>query len=49
MMKESDKLESRESRTSEDQQIIADLRSEVMQMRASAVAPNLNQKSWSQD
>ena len=33
----------------EDQQIIGDLRSEVMQMRASAEAPNLNQKSWSQD
>ena len=34
-------LESHESRTSEDQQIILDLRSEVTQLKASAVPPNL--------
>ena len=34
-------MESHESRNSEDQQIIRDSRSEVMQLRASAVPPNL--------
>ena len=34
-------MESQESRTSEDQQIIRDLRSEVVRLRASDVPPNL--------
>ena len=34
-------LESRKSRTSEGQQIIRDLRSEVMQLKASTIPPNL--------
>ena len=43
------KLEPRESRTSEDQQIIRDLRSEIVQLKVSALPLKAHQKSWSKD